>query len=183
VSQIWVVRGGVGVYQSLEVGSIVSRDLFGADVPHLFIYSTHDDYVSTACWNGSCGDFVQTGNSVFPGQTLSPYSTPGTSNQWETPVRWMKDGNGGNWWLWVNGAYVGYYPRNLYSAAGVRDHADTTSFGGEITDHENLGLHTSTQMGSGYTPSSGFGFAAYQSSMRFGGHGYNRQNCQSSPIS
>ena len=41
------------------------------------------------------------------------------------------------------------------------------SFGGEITDHENLGLHTATEMGSGYTRSAGYGFAAYQSSMRY----------------
>jgi hypothetical protein len=67
----------------------------------------------------------------------------------------------------VEGGYVGYYPRSMYNAAGLRYHADHIAFGGEITNHENLDLHTSTDMGSGQFSSGGFGVAAYQSAMRY----------------
>jgi hypothetical protein len=98
---------------------------------------------------------------------LSPFSTPGAENQWQTAVRWVKDGDSGSWWLWVEGGYVGYYPRALYNTAGVANHAAKIDFGGEIIDKESGGNHTTTDMGSGKFASGGYGTSAYQSSLRY----------------
>lgn len=167
LSQIWVVGGSGDGLQTLEVGWQVYRDLYGDANPHLFIYSTQDNYETTGCYNNTCGDFVQTSSTVFPGQGLSPFSTPGTGNQFQTAVRWVKDGDSGSWWLWVEGGYVGYYPRALYNTSGVADHAAKIDYGGEIIDKESGGNHTTTDMGSGKFASGGFGTSAYQGSLRY----------------
>jgi hypothetical protein len=166
LTQIWVVGGGGSGLQTLEVGVQKYRDLYGDYDPHLFIYSTRDAYNTTGCYNNTCGDFVQVSSSIYPGAKLSPVSTY-NGTQYEIQAQWFKDMDGGAWWLQVQGQWVGYYPRGLYSTAGVANHAAEIDFGGEIIDNRNLGMHTSTDMGSGQFPSAWFGKAAYQRLIRY----------------
>lgn len=164
--QTWVVSGTGSSKQTLEAGWQVYRDLYGDANPHLFIYSTQDGYESTGCYNNSCSDFVQRSSSIFPGQGLAPYSSADPDDQWQTQIRWVKDGDGGAWWLNVEGEYVGYYPRSLYNTSGVANRAESFRFGGEIVD-KVAGRHTKTDMGSGQFPSAGFGAAAYINKLRY----------------
>jgi hypothetical protein len=71
----------------------------------------------------------------------------------------------GDWWLRVNNVWVGYWPASLFSAPGLRDGGDRAAYSGEIIDHENGNLHTSTDMGSGHFPGDGFSYAAYQKNL------------------
>lgn len=166
LSQIWVVGGSGSGLQTLEVGSQKYRDLYGDYEPHLFIYSTRDNYNNTGCYNNTCGDFVQVSSSIYPGAKLSPVSTY-NGTQYEIQAQWFKDMDGGAWWLQIQGQWVGYYPRGLYSTAGVANRAAEIDFGGEIIDNRNLNLHTSTDMGSGQFPAAGWQKAAYQRLLRY----------------
>jgi hypothetical protein len=166
LTQIWVVGGYGSGLQTLEVGSQKYHDLYGDDNPHLFIYSTRDNYNNTGCYNNTCGDFVQVSSSIYPGARLSPVSTY-NGTQYEIQAQWFKDMDSGSWWLQVQGQWVGYYPRGLYSEAGVASRAAEIDFGGEIIDNRNLNLHTSTDMGSGQFPAAGWQKAAYQRLIRY----------------
>jgi Neprosin/Neprosin activation peptide len=167
LSQIWVVGGSGSGLQTLEVGSQKYYDLYSNSSAHLFIYSTRGNYApNTGCYNNTCGDFVQVSSSVYPGAPFS-VSSVYDGAQYEAPVQWFKDMDGGDWWLQYNGQWIGYYPRALYNTAGVMNHATEIDFGGEIIDNQNLNLHTSTDMGSGQFPSAWFGKAAYQRLLKY----------------
>ncbi|MFC5472564.1 neprosin family prolyl endopeptidase [Paraherbaspirillum soli] len=167
LGQIWVVAGSGGGLQTLEVGTQKYHDLYNDDNPHLFIYSTRGGYApGTGCYNNTCGDFVQVSSSIYPGAVLSPVSVFNGA-QYEASMQWFKDMDGGAWWLNFQGQWVGYYPRALYNAGGVQDHAAEIDFGGEIIDNRNLNLHTSTDMGSGSFPSAWFQKAAYMKKLNY----------------
>ena len=128
--------------QTLEVGVQHYHDLYGDDNTHLFIYSTRDAYqnkINPGCYNNSCGDFVQVSATWHPGTTWFNSST--TNGQMQAiNAHWMKAGETGDWWLSVQGEWVGYYPRSKYNAAA--NHATNIDFGGEIVDNRNGGRHT-----------------------------------------
>ncbi|KAF2615515.1 hypothetical protein F2Q70_00008366 [Brassica cretica] len=68
------------------------------------------------------------------------------------------------WWLGVildHGivAPVGYWPVILFNR--LNDYVERAEWGGEIINQQNLGRHTTIEMGSGYMPDSGHGKAAY----------------------
>lgn len=161
LGQIWVVGGTGAGLQTLEVGTQKYHNLYNDDNAHLFIYSTRANYApNTGCYNNTCGDFVQVSTTIFPGAVINPPSIL-NGTQYETSMQWFKDMDGGAWWLNYQGQWVGYYPRALYNAAGVQNHAAEIDFGGEIIDNRNGGRHTTTDMGSGGFPSAGYKKAAY----------------------
>ena len=167
LGQIWVVAGSGSGLQTLEVGTQKYHDLYGDDNPHLFIYSTRGGYApGTGCYNNTCGDFVQVSSSIYPAAAISPVSIY-NGTQYEASMQWFKDMDGGAWWLNFQGQWVGYYPRALYNAAGVQNHAAEIDFGGEIIDNRNLNLHTSTDMGSGSFPAAWFQKAAYMRKLNY----------------
>lgn len=167
LGQIWVVGGSGTGLQTLEAGTQKYHDLYNDNNPHLFIYSTRGGYApGTGCYNNTCGDFVQVSSSFFPAMGLSPVSTFG-GTQYEANFNWFKDMDGGAWWLSYQGQWVGYYPRALYNAAGVQNHAAEIDFGGEIIDNRNGNLHTSTDMGSGSFPSAWYQKAAYMRLLKY----------------
>jgi hypothetical protein len=166
LSQIWVVAGGPPdglpstTLQTLEVGAQVFPDLYGDNLPHLFIYSTQDGYNSHGCYNLSCGQFVQVNGAIAIGGALGTGSVSGGA-QYEMPVEWVKYGSA--WWLNVNNTWVGYYPDWLYSAQGLMNRATVIDAGGEIVDDRSKhSWHTTTGMGSGAYPSAGWTRASYQ---------------------
>jgi hypothetical protein len=134
--------------------------------PHLFSFYTTNGYSSDGNsiggWNRDQDGWVQTDSSIFPGTPFSPTSTDGGS-QYDLEIRYYL--YQGNWWLWVVNRYIGYYPASLFTKGGVSA-ADTLESGssqinfyGEIYQSED---HiTTTDMGSGEFPESGFGHSAY----------------------
>lgn len=166
LSQMWVVRGSGGNKETVEGGWQKYRDLYGDWRSRLFIYFTPDNYGSGGCYNLSCGAFVQVNNSVYIGGAFSNYSSH-DGPQYTFKLLWYKDGESGHWWLRYGDTWVGYYPRTLFDVNGLRDFAARTSFGGEIINRDINSRHTRTDMGSGYMPSYGFKWAAYQRSIRY----------------
>jgi hypothetical protein len=166
LSQMWVVRGSGDNKETVEGGWQKYKDLYGDWNSRLFIYFTPDNYGSGGCYNLSCGAFVQVNNSVHIGGKFGNYSSHDGA-QYVFKMLWYKDGENGHWWLKYGDTWVGYYPRSLFDGNGLRDHAARTSFGGEIINRDENSQHTRTDMGSGYMPSYGFGWAAYQRSIRY----------------
>jgi hypothetical protein len=171
LSQMWVVRGTGGGLQTLEAGWQSYKDKYGDWNAHLFIYSTQDNYKSHGCYNLDCGQFVQTNHNIYLGGGFTGVSSFG-GGQSVIKLMIARDPGTGNWWLWYGGTPVGYWPNNLYNAAGLANQADSIDFGGEIVNTVPGGRHTDTDMGSGNYPSGGWKWAAYQSNIRYVNTGY-----------
>ncbi len=116
LQQQWTVGFGTAGTQTAEIGWQVYPGLYGTSAPVLFAYYTADGYNHTGCYNYSCGAFVQySGSTIHLQTTLSPVSVVGGAQYY------ISDGyyyTGGNWWLAVQGQWVGYYPGSLYSPGG-----------------------------------------------------------------
>ncbi|XP_056842896.1 uncharacterized protein LOC130495515 [Raphanus sativus] len=119
-----------------------------------------DGYNKTGCYNLRCGGFVQTNNNIVLGGSISPVSTF-NGNQFEISVFVWKDRLHGNWWLSLgdDNTLVGYWPAEIFTT--LADHAGLVQWGGEITNAQTFGRHTTTQMGSGRFPEEGFRKASY----------------------
>ena len=155
-NQMWVSAGNENLHAGVHVNYALYRD----NRPHLFTYATR--YVGgkpSGCFNGSCGDFVQVSTTIRPGNTVGSVSVSG-GQQYELEVYWVKDFNGGDWWLRVQGEWVGYYPRTLFVA--MANYATSYAFGGTVTNTVVNGRHTTADMGSGAFPSAWYTRAAYQ---------------------
>lgn len=67
------------------------------------------------------------------------------------------------WWLRYDGGatseWVGFYPRNRYSANGLHDEGSRVDFGGEVA-YLQAASHPTTDMGSGQAAAAGFGVHA-----------------------
>lgn len=169
LSQMWVTRGSGASLQTVEGGWQVYHDLYGDWRAHLFIYFTPDNYGSGGCYNLSCNGFVQTNGTVYLAGGFTNYSSAG-GGQPEFKLLWYKDGVAGgsnNWWLKYNDTWVGYYPRTLFNSDGLANSSNYVDFGGEIVNDRTDNRHTETDMGSGYWPYQGYGWAAYQRAVRY----------------
>lgn len=88
--------------QIVEVGWTVDRGVNGDSNPHLFVY--HWVNGSPTCYNG-CG-WVQYSAIRYPGMTVSVTSTPQ-----EYAIEYYA----GNWWVWYQTEWIGYFPGSLWS--------------------------------------------------------------------
>ncbi|KAG6477505.1 hypothetical protein ZIOFF_066772 [Zingiber officinale] len=80
--------------------------------------------------------------------------------QFDIDLLIWKDPKHGHWWLELGSSLVvGYWPAFLFSH--LAEHANMVQFGGETVNTRSLGLHTSTQMGSGHFAEEGFRRASY----------------------
>jgi hypothetical protein len=119
--------------QIVEIGWTVDRGVNGDTNPHLFIY--HWVNGGSTCYNG-CG-YVQYSSTLYPGMTVASDGTQ--------PLYAMEYYQG-NWWLWYNTAWIGYFPGTLWSSAGVTfTQLGLTQWFGEVAS--GGGLYT--QMGNG----------------------------------
>lgn len=168
LSQIWVARGSGDSTETVEAGWQKYKQKYRDWNSRLFIYFTPDNYGNGGCYNvgGSCDKFVQTNNSVYIEGAFNNYSSK-DGNQYIVKLLWYKDGPGGHWWLRYFDTWVGYYPRELFDDAGLRDHGSRVTFGGEMTDYQTESRHSRTDMGSGRWPYEDFRWAAYQRSVRY----------------
>ncbi|KAI8630443.1 hypothetical protein F5Y19DRAFT_46744 [Xylariaceae sp. FL1651] len=167
--QTAVIRGnaahaGTGtVTQTVEAGWINYPNQVSA--PHLFSYFTTNGYSADGAnvggWNRDNAGWIQTDSTIYPGIAFAPLSSDGGS-QYELEIGYYL--YQGNWWLWCLDRYIGYYPASLFSqgvnaADTLADHSDVIDFYGEIYNSETS--ITTTDMGSGEFPQTGFGKSAY----------------------
>lgn len=119
--------------QIVEIGWTVDRGLNGDSSPHLFVF--HWINSGATCYNG-CG-YVQFSSTLFPGMTVA--------NNGTQPLYAMENFQG-NWWLWYNTEWIGYFPGTLWSSAGVTfTQLGLTQWFGEVAS----GGGSFTQMGNG----------------------------------
>ncbi|KAI3868368.1 hypothetical protein MKX03_029867 [Papaver bracteatum] len=152
VSQIWIAAGENNNKNTIEAGWEVDVDLYGDAHTRFFIFWTTDGYQDTGCYNLMCEGFVHTSSDIALGCAFSEVSTFNGSLK-DASFNIHKDQNTGNWWVQLQGIAVGYYPSSLFTELSKM--ATRVSWGGEITNLESRGQHTSTQMGSGHFPSEG----------------------------
>jgi hypothetical protein len=181
LSQLWGVAGSGTGKQTVEAGWHVYPAMYGNSSPHLFSYSTSDDYNSTGCYN-LCSRFVQTNSGAWPGMPIAVNSVSGGQQQ-QIDVEYVINA-AGNWWLQYSSysgttlayrAFLGYYPHSLFNSSGLGAHLTVADFGGEVAPTSQTGTHTTTDMGSGYFPPSGdtthfFGYTAYQNQISYTQH-------------
>jgi len=168
LGQLWVVRGSGIALQTCEVGAQTYYDMYGDWNPHLFIFYTTNSYTQSGNnlggYNRDVAGWVQRSTQVYPGMRLAESVQGG--NQYDLTLKvilWQ-----GNWWVRVGNEWMGYYPNGLYSAAGLRDQAESVDWGGEIVDdNANHPEPTSTWMGSGHFPYEGWQRSAYMRNLMY----------------
>ncbi|NGO14916.1 neprosin family prolyl endopeptidase [Streptomyces sp. HC44] len=168
LGQLALARGSGTGQQTLEVGHQVYKDLYGDWVPHLFTYYTTNGYTQSGDnkggYNENVKGWVQYSSTVHPGALSSPLSSfGGTQYQMGLKVQLWQ----GNWWVQVNGAWIGYYPASLYATTGLRSQASSVSWYGEVVDSGSDPATTRTDMGSGHWPYEGFGYCAYMNNLQY----------------
>jgi hypothetical protein len=157
LSQQWYV-GGSGTtlpgQQTAEVGWQNYPALYGGQNSRLFIYWTADGYNKTGCYNLTCAGFVQTNKSWTFGAGFPNYSSLGGA-QYEFSAQYQL--YQGNWWLFLGGTAIGYYPGSVYHGGQLTHYAQLIEFG-----TESVGTTVWPPEGSGQWSSKGFSYAAYQ---------------------
>jgi hypothetical protein len=168
LGQLWLIRGSGSGQQTLEVGHQEYRDLYGDWLPHLFLFYTTNDYTSQGNnkggYNTDVDGWVQYASTIHPGALSSPLSQwGGTQYVMMLKVQLWR----GNWWVKVNGTWIGYYPASLYNRSGLRDQADRLDWGGEVVDSDNHAGTTDTDMGNGHWPYEGWQHCAYMNNLQY----------------
>ncbi|MDB5343905.1 MAG: hypothetical protein JWP89_2282 [Schlesneria sp.] len=154
LSQHWYAASGAAGVQTVELGWQVYPQKYHHSKPALFVYWTADGYQNTGSYNLDDGDFVQTNSAWTLGGTLSPWSTVGGPiNEIELACHL----SGGNWWIYVNGAALGYYRGTQYGGGPLATFATTIDYGGET-----VGSGVWPPMGSGERSDAGNTHAASQ---------------------
>jgi hypothetical protein len=151
LGQLALSRGSGSGFQTLEVGHQQYRDLYGDWVPHLFVFYTTNNYTeqgdNKGGYNQDVDGWVQYSSSIHPEALSSPLSQfDGTQYVMALKVQLWE----GNWWVRVNGAWIGYYPASLYSTSGLRSQASSVAWYGEIVDSDDHAGTTRTDMGNGH---------------------------------
>ena len=161
LAQSWTIGNSSGPVQTAEVGMQVYPDRTGYQSPAPFIYYTADGYHNTGCYDLTCGAFVQVNNSITFGVPFDPSSySVFDGNQTDIQLQyylWQ-----GNWWLMVNGTWVGYYPGSVYNGGQLAYYANQLEFGSE-----SVGNTVWPGEGSGLFSENGFEYSAYQRNLYY----------------
>lgn len=167
LGQVALARGSGSGKQTVEAGHQAYRDLYGDWVPHLFIFYTTNGYTSSGDnmggYNQDVDGWVQYSGTIYPEAKSSPLSQFG-GTQYVMSLKWQLWE--GNWWLRVNGVWMGYYPASLFSTTGLRTQADKIAWYGEVVDSTNAGT-TETDMGNGHWPYEGWQHCAYMNNLYY----------------
>jgi Neprosin len=168
LGQVALARGSGSGKQTVEAGHQEFRDLYGDWVPHLFVFYTTNGYTASGDnkggYNRDVDGWVQYSNSIYPEAKSSPVSTFG-GTQYIMALKWQLWQ--GNWWLRVNGVWIGYYPASLFNSAGLRDQAGKIAWYGEVVDSGNHAGTTATDMGNGHWPYEGWQRCAYMNNLYY----------------
>jgi len=165
LSQQWY-RGGSGAStQTAEVGWQVQPGYWKTNDAVLFIYFTADNYDQAkypgvkggGCYNLSCGAFYQVDSEAVLGAPLTS-SIPGGAQYEFTAQFYLFEGN---WWLAINGTWIGYYPGSLYHGGQMTRNAEWIGFGVETFGTSGVW----PVAGSGQWSNQGWTNAAYQANV------------------
>ena len=119
--------------QIVEIGWTVDRGVNGDAKPHLFVFSWVNRVPN--CYNG-CG-YVQYSNTFRPGQVVA-----GNGVSYLYAIEYYQ----GNWWLYSQNQWLGYFPESLWSSKHVKfTQTGLVQWFGEISSEGG----TRTQMGDG----------------------------------
>jgi hypothetical protein len=172
ILQAWLQNYSTGVTQSLEGGWNVDQSLYGDNQPHVFTYYTTNGYKhdgdNEGGYNTQVKGWIQHSNSVFPGIRIN-----GTSvfdgEQFEISMKFQlyqePNSSDVNWWVAVQGIWMGYYPATLYKA-GLAVEVDWVGSGGEVFSSLSNPEQTQDQMGSGHQAAGGWAKSAYLRNLR-----------------
>ncbi|GAB4850405.1 hypothetical protein Ancab_029709 [Ancistrocladus abbreviatus] len=144
LSQIWITAGQSGTInlQTIEAGWQA------------------DGYQTGGCYDLTCPGWVLTSSQYSPGMRLRPSTYGGQQIELDMDIE--RDRRTGNWWLYLWGTPIGYWPPSLFKGGPLAYGADTLSWGGEILDASGSnGFHTLTQMGSSHFSREGYTRASY----------------------
>ncbi|MQM09559.1 hypothetical protein Taro_042432 [Colocasia esculenta] len=157
LSQMWLISADKKT--TLEAGWMVYPQLYGDSQTRFFIFWTFNfnlqaDGYRTGCYNLHCPGFVQTNNRFPLNGVLRPISVYG-GDQFDITIQIFKGRKTRNWWLYLQGIPMGYWPNELVE--GLARGARLATFGGEVAYKRSTQRRvTSTQMGSGHFASEGF---------------------------
>ncbi|PKI33307.1 hypothetical protein CRG98_046302 [Punica granatum] len=143
-------------------------------VSQIWILAGPTEFINTV----EAGWIVGFTNEAKPVTRFFTYWTVGTGLNGAVP--WapaVQDKSTGHWWLRLKNVDLGYWPGSIFTS--LRGGASAINWGGEITNSENNGQHTTTQMGSGHFPRDGF--YTKSSYIRNLGHIQNNNPMQSTP--
>jgi hypothetical protein len=172
--QIGIINTQQGYDQTAEAGWQVFQQLNGDFASHLFTYFTVNGYTTggdnLGGYDRDVAGWVQYSSTVFPGTVFTPYSSQG-GTQTSIGIRYQL--YQGNWWLAVNGAFIGYYPASLYAKNGstngtLGNNGTGIGWWGEVYDDgTQSGGRTTTDMGSGQFPSAGWTYSAFMNNLTY----------------
>jgi hypothetical protein len=171
ILQTWLQNYDRGTH-SLEGGWTVDQNLNGDTQPHIFTYYTTNSYSqdgnNLGGYNRTVTGWVQYSNSVFPGSLINGISVF-DGEQFDVSMKFQlyKEPTNGqlNWWVSVQGIWMGYYPASLYDG-GLATSAEWIAFGGEVFSSLSDPSLTQDQMGSGWQAEGGWTHAAYLRNLR-----------------
>jgi hypothetical protein len=172
ILQVWLQNYDKPQLQSLEGGITIDHSLNGDTQPHVFTYFTVNGYTSDGDNKGGYNrlhkGWVQYSPTVFPGIRINGTSTlNGTQFDIGMKFQLYKEPNSNdvNWWISVQGIWMGYYPASLYSG-GLGNYAEWVGSGGEIYSGLADPSQTHDQMGSGWQAAGGWAKAAFLRNLR-----------------
>ena len=152
--QTGMINTQQGYDQTAEAGWQVYDGLNGDTASHLFTYFTVNGYTvggnNLGGYDRDVAGWVQYSSTIFPGTVFSPYSVRGGG---QTVLGIQYQLFQGNWWLAVNGSFIGYYPASLYAINGstnntLGNNANYIGWWGEVFDDQTeAGGRTTTDMG------------------------------------
>ncbi|KAJ9681474.1 hypothetical protein PVL29_020373 [Vitis rotundifolia] len=143
----------------VSVGWAVMPPVYRDNFTHLFAYWTADNGKTTGCYDILCPGFVQQSPDFALGRTFPGSNYRGS--QIGINVLVSKDSKSGDWYVRVNGASVGYWPKELFK--GAFEVAKEVNWGGEIFSPRQ----PCPPMGSGHFDGEGIGGACYISGMQY----------------
>lgn len=151
------------VTQTLEAGW-QKYPAFSPSAVHMFTFYNTNGYNAVGDnqggYNTDQKGWVQVDKNIYPGYAFRPLSVDGGA-QHDVALEYQL--YQGNWWLTVNGTYIGYYPASLFSASPnsgstLATVSNEISFYGEMYSDNSK---TTSDMGSGEFPSAGQTKSAY----------------------
>jgi hypothetical protein len=172
ILQIWLQNYDKPKLQSIEGGWTVDKGLNGDLNPHIFTYYTTNGYSSDGDnlggYNRLHRGWVQYSPSVFPGIGINGISVYG-GEQFDVSMKFQlyrEPANGDlNWWVSVQGIWMGYYPATLFNG-GLGNDAEWIGAGGEVYSSLANPSNTTDQMGSGWQAEGGWTHAAFVRNLR-----------------
>lgn len=124
------------IFNTVELGWFVSRDVYGDDDPHIFVY--HWIQAAQTCYD-DCG-WQQYSSTYYPGMNL------GTAVGKKVYIGYVYFE--GNWWAWFDDQWMGYFPGTLWN--NVFTKTALIQWFGEVASQN--GIPPQTQMGNGTFP-------------------------------